>query len=327
VIDTGSDTVASAIEVGKSPHGLAITPDGRTLLVADFGTDTVVFIDTTSMKIIGRTASPSPHNIAIGPDGDVAYVGDQAKGKTAIQVLDIASMKEKAGVPLDKAPRALGLNKDGSKLYFTLAGADEVQVLDTKSLSLAKTIPVGASPHHPLFTADGTLALVVSQGPGELSIIDAASDTVLARVKVGKLPHWIAQSSDGRRAFVTNEGSNDISIVDLDTRSLTGTVAVGSAPRKIAVIGKAALGAAPLRTTIAAFAFADTLKAAVGQSVVWTNADAVPHTVTGDGGLWDSGDIEGGKSFTMRFDKPGTYSYYCKYHPMMRGTVLVGAAE
>jgi YVTN family beta-propeller protein len=126
---------------------------------------------------------------------------------------------------------------------------------------------------------------------------------------------------------VTNEGSNDISVVDLAAYSLTGTVAVGNAPRKIAILGYAPLGAAPLRTTIAAFAFADTLKVAVGQSVVWTNADAVPHTVTGDGGLWGSGDIGGGQSFTMSFDKPGTYSYYCKYHPMMRGTVLVGAAE
>jgi len=42
-----------------------------------------------------------------------------------------------------------------------------------------------------------------------------------------------------------------------------------------------------------------------------------------DGGLSNSGDIAPGESFTMTFDRPGTYAYHCSNHPAMQGTVIV----
>jgi plastocyanin len=62
-----------------------------------------------------------------------------------------------------------------------------------------------------------------------------------------------------------------------------------------------------------------TIKA--GGAVSWTNADSVPHTVTGDG--VNSGTIAPGKIFTMTFTTPGTYAYHCTIHPQMTGTIIV----
>jgi plastocyanin len=77
-------------------------------------------------------------------------------------------------------------------------------------------------------------------------------------------------------------------------------------------------------TTIAHFAFAPTtITATVGIPIVWINADAVPHTVTSDDGLWDSGDIAPGQSYRLILDKPGMYVYHCMHHPYMIGTVVV----
>ncbi len=66
----------------------------------------------------------------------------------------------------------------------------------------------------------------------------------------------------------------------------------------------------------------------VGQTVAWTNADGVPHTVTsGSRGEaekgFDSGNIATGQSFALRFDQPGEYPYTCTLHPNMNGTVTV----
>ena len=65
-----------------------------------------------------------------------------------------------------------------------------------------------------------------------------------------------------------------------------------------------------------------------GESVVWTNVDGVPHSVTsGYLGVaekgFDSGYIGTGQSFTQKFDQPGEYRYTCTLHPSMNGTVLV----
>ena len=77
----------------------------------------------------------------------------------------------------------------------------------------------------------------------------------------------------------------------------------------------------------------------VGDSVIWFNDDKEGHTVTsGEGsgrfgwmsdnfgtpdGLFDSGRFMPGESWTIKFDNPGTFSYYCTIHPWMEGVVIV----
>ncbi len=60
-----------------------------------------------------------------------------------------------------------------------------------------------------------------------------------------------------------------------------------------------------------------------GSTVTWTNRDDEPHTVVSDGGLFRSGALDTGESFSFRFDKPGTYRYACSIHPRMVGTIVV----
>jgi YVTN family beta-propeller protein len=235
VIDTTTDRVEDRIEVGPTPHGLAISPDGRQVLVSGFGTNQAILIDTMSDRIVGRVPVPQPHNSAISPDGHTAYVASQQQGAVALVILDLAKQTPVGQVPLDQTPRALDLSPDGTRLYVTLAGVDAVQVFDTVSHRVVGQIPVGASPHHPLLTPDGHVGLVVSQGPGELALLDPAHNTVSSTVGVGNMPHWIATSADGRTAYVTNEGSNDVSVVDLTSHRVTATIPVGHAPRKIVV--------------------------------------------------------------------------------------------
>jgi plastocyanin len=70
----------------------------------------------------------------------------------------------------------------------------------------------------------------------------------------------------------------------------------------------------------------ETVTVPAGSSVVWTNQDNAPHTSTGFGdavSALDSGAIIFGQTFTQAFDTPGTYPYYCVYHPNMLGTVVV----
>ena len=74
---------------------------------------------------------------------------------------------------------------------------------------------------------------------------------------------------------------------------------------------------------IRAFRYApDTVIAAPGDTVVWTNADVVPHTATA-AGEWDTGEIRPAASGRMVAAKAGTYPYVCAYHPGMQATLVV----
>ena len=60
-----------------------------------------------------------------------------------------------------------------------------------------------------------------------------------------------------------------------------------------------------------------------GTTVVWSNNDIVPHTVTARDGLFDSGSISRNDTFSYTFEQPGVIDYYCKFHPNMTGVVTV----
>jgi hypothetical protein len=72
--------------------------------------------------------------------------------------------------------------------------------------------------------------------------------------------------------------------------------------------------------------FPNVLSVAVGATVKWTNSavDKLDHTVSSPDGLFNSGTLKPGETFTFTFAKAGTYQYICSFHPdQMRARVEV----
>jgi amicyanin len=69
-------------------------------------------------------------------------------------------------------------------------------------------------------------------------------------------------------------------------------------------------------------------QAKVGDRITWTNKDTVPHTVTSDTNdtypqKYDSGLVNQNQTYSITFNAPGTFNYYCTVHPYMKATVTV----
>jgi plastocyanin len=62
---------------------------------------------------------------------------------------------------------------------------------------------------------------------------------------------------------------------------------------------------------------------ASGASVVWTNNDTIPHSVTADDGRFDSGAILSGKTFEWTASGSGEIAYHCIFHPSMTATLTI----
>jgi plastocyanin len=67
------------------------------------------------------------------------------------------------------------------------------------------------------------------------------------------------------------------------------------------------------------------LTIAPGTEVVWTNRDSMRHSATAADFSFDSGTMEEGDTFSFVFNTPGTFDYYCNFHPNMTGTITVEA--
>jgi len=61
----------------------------------------------------------------------------------------------------------------------------------------------------------------------------------------------------------------------------------------------------------------------VGDTVMWTNNGGVTHTTTAKGGVWDSGNLAPGASFSFTFTTSGIFKYRCQIHHQMTGGIQV----
>lgn len=90
--------------------------------------------------------------------------------------------------------------------------------------------------------------------------------------------------------------------------------------------GTAPIPSGPVTVRIANRAFSPgSISVATGTTVIWSNSDKDPHTVTDRGGSFDSGTFGPGGSFQRTFTAAGSFSYFCDIHPSMVGIVSVSA--
>jgi plastocyanin len=64
-----------------------------------------------------------------------------------------------------------------------------------------------------------------------------------------------------------------------------------------------------------------TITIAANTTIIWTNKDAITHTVTSDAALFDSGSIGPNTTYSHTFATAGTFTYHCKVHPTMTASV------
>ncbi len=73
------------------------------------------------------------------------------------------------------------------------------------------------------------------------------------------------------------------------------------------------------------FAFSpNSLTINAGDTVVWTNNQGVPHTITSDSGSeLASSQIQSGQTYSHTFSTPGTFNYHCSIHTTMKASITV----
>ncbi len=117
----------------------------------------------------------------------------------------------------------------------------------------------------------------------------------------------VEQNSQVNEAGIPSTNSNE----ELPAQDASNTAASTSNPTSMDIV-------------IKDYAFSPkTLTVSKGTTVTWTNEDGVAHTATSDNGVFDSGLISYGESYSYTFTESGTYAYYCKPHPGMKASITV----
>jgi plastocyanin len=111
-------------------------------------------------------------------------------------------------------------------------------------------------------------------------------------------------------------------VIDMRARAFRGAAPVMFAA--VMYAGAAAAAPAVHTVTIDGFEFRPaSITVNRGDTIVWRNADPVPHTATAKDAALDSGDIGAGQAFRFTATKPGRFDYVCALHSTMKGTLIV----
>jgi len=241
VIDAGANRLIATIPVGHTPKGIAVTPNGAFVYVANEGdlgspSDTVSVIETaTNMVIATVTVGPSPLAVAVAPDGSLVYVTTRGGPPGRIALIDTMTNTVVGNLQIADPTGGLAFTPDGATLYVSHSNRSEVSAIDTATQTVVATVSLPFSP-----TVGGSLAVTpngafvyVGGRNGEVWVIETATNTLVATVPLSvNTIGGLAVTPDGTRAYATHV--QRISVIDTATHTVVATVPVELVPGAIA---------------------------------------------------------------------------------------------
>jgi YVTN family beta-propeller protein len=226
VINTATNLVTKTIPVGRSPRGIAISPNGATAYVTNAADDSLSVINIADNTVSETVpVGKLPQSVAVTPDNASIYVVN-GKGNS-VTVLDAATKQARTNVNVGNEPQLIALSLDGSLAYVTNYGDNSVSVIDTRSNTVVKTITtnIGKGPNGVAVSPDGKQVYVLNFDSDSLSIVDAATNNVEAEpLKIGIQPSQVAFSPDGTRAYISSV--LDFSVIVFDPAAKTSLTAI-----------------------------------------------------------------------------------------------------
>ncbi len=202
-IDIATLSIVRSYPVGVTPKFLAITHDGKHMLVTNWcGPLSVVDIDESDGITPTRSVKVGsfPRGIAIAPDDSVAYVASM--GRSDISVVDLESLEVVATFEPGKGPRHLLIGPDG-QLWVSLSHTGEIVVMDRASGEIIAKVRSGKDARSMAFSSDGSALYVGNYAEDSLSVIDTKSFKVVQKIATGPSPIGVAFEPIEERVWVS----------------------------------------------------------------------------------------------------------------------------
>jgi YVTN family beta-propeller protein len=205
VIDPRTLSVAASIPIGRAPHQLAFTPNGKRAFVTNGADGTVSIVDTVkAVKIADLATGPSPSGIATSALSAAIYVIDR-DGSIAV----IAADSHKIDKRLEAKPglSSIQFAPGGRWGFVTNANENVVHVIDSATATIVTTATdVGRNPDQVSFTDD--FAYVRAADSDQVKMIRLAAlgkdvDANIATFPGGQLPPSAASAESFASAIVS----------------------------------------------------------------------------------------------------------------------------
>ncbi len=229
------------VAVAPCPFALAVSPDGRRLLVASTGaTDQALqLLDAATGTLLASVpVKRSWLGLALSPDGTHAYLAGAKEQKVHVFRIENDHLVPEEALLVtipgegktDALPSGLAVSPDGRSLWAARILSHDVVKLDLASRKVLAAVPTGRHPYRLFFSPDGGTLAVTNWGGASVTLVDPAAAKVVATVSTEDHPSDAVFSRDGKTLFVAEANRNHVAVLDVGRGKVVAQISVALGP-------------------------------------------------------------------------------------------------
>lgn len=224
IIDAYSGRVLTTLPTGPAPHEVAVSEDGRTAVITNYGNqslrgNSLTVIDLPSLSVRSTVSTgiySRPHGVAFLPGGlDVVFT---AETDSAVVIIDLETEEIEGTIPtFGHISHMLSMDPTGRHLYTTNILSGTISHIDAVDREHLKVIEVAPYVEGLAVSPSGSHVWVGSNARKTVSIVDTAEGAVVDSLTGFGFPYRMAVSPNGATVVISDPGAGEVRIVDART--------------------------------------------------------------------------------------------------------------
>ena len=231
IVNPANGKVVGTVPVGRNPHELAVSDDGKLAFSSNMQGNSISVIDLTTLKELHRVDLPNlrtPHGLYFA-QGELYFT---AQGDNSIARYNPATnqidWKRDSG---QNGTHMIVMTKDLNKIFTSNMNSDSVSMFERapgQADYKLTVIQVGKGPEAIALSPDGKQVWTATQGDSHVAIIDASSGTLIETLHVPtQSANRLQFTPDGKKVLISDSGSGDLVILDTLSHKETKRLKVG----------------------------------------------------------------------------------------------------
>lgn len=239
VFDATTQETLNAVRLnfGDAPRDLALTPDGKTLLVVNGGSNTVSVVDTALLLETARVpVGNGPNAVLLDRAGRRAYVFNTLSN--TLTVIDVANRSLVVTLSTDPAPLWGQFNAKGDRLYIIFGQTPYLTALDPLSLTVLSRTYVGLGMS--ALKVDPATDLIYAGKSNEagVEVYDPFSLMPFDHIETAEGPSYLTIDGDGNNLWVAGSATGKLFVVNLASKKVVAEIDAGEETSRIALMGE-----------------------------------------------------------------------------------------
>ena len=229
ILSRSTRTELARLPVGREPHHLIATPDGKEVLIGSTATNELLGLDSKTgerRRVVSNIIDP----YQLGFSGDGKWFVTVAYRLDHVDIFHADGFRLAGRIFIDGLPSHMAFDADSKTVFVSLQQSGRLAAFDLATQTLKWNVPVGNTPAGVLMLPDDKRVLVALTGEDGVVVVDPKDGKVTGRLQTGKGAHNFWPKGDGRHWFLSNRVEGTVSMIDTQDMRVAGSIKVPGGP-------------------------------------------------------------------------------------------------